>query len=145
VQGQRGVLQGRPLHWVTQLEVQRQSLRGAGWCSAEAQFQLIYAFDTLIGNGGRTADSVVFDSDDWFVYASSHDRAFDSSRGLPVYLRARPPTPGAEVRRRLQALDASSLQAALGDLIDARERAAILQRRDTLLALPAAGAGAPSH
>ncbi len=62
VQGQRGVLQGRPLKWVTQTEVQQQQLRGGGWCGAEPQFQLVYAFDTLIGNEGRTPDSLLFDS-----------------------------------------------------------------------------------
>jgi len=140
VQGQRGVLQGRPLKWVTQAEVQQQSLRSAGWCSAEPQFQLIYAFDALIGNEGRTAESLLFDSDDWFVYVTSHERAFGTTKGLPAYLKARPPTPGAEIRRRLGALDEASLQVALGDLVSARGRKAILERRDALLALPAAAA-----
>ncbi len=142
VQSQRGVLQGRPLKWVTQAEVQQQSLRGGGWCSAQPQFQLVYAFDALIGNEGRTAESLLFDSDDWFVYVTSHERAFGTTKGLPAYLKARPPTPGAEVRRRLGALDEASLQAALGDLVSARERKAILERRDALLALPAAAAAA---
>jgi hypothetical protein len=140
VQGQRGVLQGRPLKWVSQAEVQQQSLRGGGWCSAEPQFQLVYAFDTLIGNEGRPAESLLFDSDDWFVYVTSHERAFGTTKGLPAYLKARPPTPGAEIRRRLEALDESDLQAALGDLLSTRELKAILQRRDSLLALPAAAA-----
>jgi hypothetical protein len=138
VQGQRGVLQGRPLKWVTQAEVPQQSLRSGGWCSAEPQFQLVYAFDALIGNEGRTAESLLFDSDDWFVYVTSHERAFGTTNSLPAYLKARPPTPGAEVRRRLRALDEAGLQAALGDLVSARERKAILERRDALLALPVA-------
>ena len=144
VQSQRGVLQGRPLKWVTQAQVQQQSLRGSGWCSAEPQFQLVYAFDTLIGNEGRTAESLLFDSDDWFVYVTSHERAFGTTKGLPVYLKARPPNPGAEVRRRLEALDEAGLHAVLGDLVDARGREAILARRDALLALPAAAATAKS-
>ncbi len=144
VQSQRGVVQGRPNKWVTQAEVQQQSLRGGGWCSAEPQFQLVYAFDALIGNEGRTAESLLFDSDDWFVYVTSHERAFGTTKGLPAYLKARPPTPGAEVGRRLAALDEASLQAALGDLVSARERKAILERRDELLALPAAAAATTS-
>ena len=143
VQSQRGVLQGRPLKWVTQADVQQQSLRGGGWCSAEPQFQLVYAFDTLIGNEGRTAESLLFDSGNWFVYVTSHERAFGTTRGLPAYLKARPPAPGAEVRRRLRALDEAGLKAALGDLVDARARKAILERRDALLALPAAAASGP--
>ena len=76
--------------------MQRQSLRGGGWCSAEPQFQLVYAFDTLIGNEGRTAESLLFDSDDWFVYVTSHERAFGTTKGL-----ARLPQ-GASRRRRVR-------------------------------------------
>jgi hypothetical protein len=140
VQGQRGVLQARPVKWVTQAEVQQQQLRGGGWCATEPQFQLLYALDTLIGNEARTPESIVFDARDWFVYSTAHERAFGSSRALPAYLKARPPAPGAEVRRRAGALTEASLEATLGELVPARERKAILQRRDALLALPAPAA-----
>ncbi len=142
VQGQRGVLQGRPQKWVSQADVQRQSLRGGGWCDTEPQFQLVYAFDTLIGNEGRTADSLLFDSEEWFVYVTSHERAFGTTQGLPAYLKAHPPTPGAEIRRRMKALEEPDLQSALGELLSSREIKAIVQRRDALLALPEAAARA---
>jgi Calcineurin-like phosphoesterase len=142
VQGQQGVLQGRPLKWVTQTEVQQQQLRGGGWCAAEPQFQLAYAFDTLIGNEGRLPDSLLFDSDDWFVYVTAHDRAFGSSKSLPAYLKARPPSPGAELRRRVATLNEANLATSLGELVDAKGRKAILERRDTLLALPVAASAA---
>jgi hypothetical protein len=145
VQGQAGVLQARPAKWVTQAEVQQQSLRQGGWCKAEPQFQLVYAFDTLIGNEGRAAESLLYDSDTWFVFATAHGQAFGTSRGLPAYLKTRPPAPGAEIRRRLSALDEAGLQVALGDLIDDRARKAILLRRDALLALPAAAVTATSR
>jgi Calcineurin-like phosphoesterase len=138
VQGQRGVLQGRPLKWVSQADVQRQSLSGGGWCQTEPQFQLVYAFDTLIGNEGRTSESLLFDSEEWFVYVTSHERAFGATRGLPAYLKAQPPAPGAEIRRRLKALEGPGLTSTLGDLLSPRELKAIIQRRDALLALPAA-------
>jgi hypothetical protein len=141
VQGQQGVLQGRPLKWVTQREVQAQSLSGGGWCSAGPQFQLVYALDTLIGNDARTADSLLFDSDDWLVYATAHERAFGNGKALPAYLKAQPPTPGAELRRRAGALDQAALQAMLGDLLNERALQAILQRRDRLLAQPEAAPG----
>jgi hypothetical protein len=144
-QGRHGVLQGRPLKWLTQAEVQqRQELREEGWCSPEAQFQLLYAFDALIGNEGRTPESVVFDSQDWFVYGTSYARAFGTGKELPAYLKARPPQVGAEMRRRLAALDEAGLRAALGSLLKPREVSAILARRDSLLALrPAAAARSP--
>jgi Calcineurin-like phosphoesterase len=145
VQGQRGVLQGRPLKWVTQTEVQQQQLRGGGWCGAEPQFQLVYAFDTLIGNEGRMPDSLLFDSNAWYVYVTAHDRAFGSSKSLPAYLKARPPAPGAEVRRRAAMLNEANLATSLGELVDAKERKAILVRRDALLALPAAANAAAKN
>jgi len=140
VQGQQGVLQGRPLKWVTQREVQAQSLRAGGWCSTGPQFQLVYALDVLTGNDARTADSLLFDSDDWLVYATAHQSAFGTGKALPAYLKAQPPAPGAELRRRAGALDQASLQATLGELLNARALQAILQRRDALLALPEAPA-----
>jgi hypothetical protein len=98
VQSQRGVLQGRPRKWVTQSEMTHQSLRIGGWCGAEPQYQLVYVFDALIANEGRRTESLLFDADDGFVYATSHARAFGNSRGLPAYLKAHPPTPRASSR-----------------------------------------------
>jgi len=138
VQGQRGILQARPNRWVTQADVRTQGLRGGGWCAYEPQFQLVYAFDALIGNEGRTEERFLFDASEWLVLATGHDRAFGTSKLFPAYLKVRPPAPGPELRRRLGRLDDASLEAALGDLLDARERRALLARRDALLALPAA-------
>jgi hypothetical protein len=140
VQGQRGVLQARPAKWVTQADVQKQSLRGGGWCAAEPQFQLIYAFDGLIGNEARTLDTLLYDANEWYVYSTGHARAFGNGRDFPGYLKAQPPKPGAELRRRLQRLEDTTLATVLGDGIDARARKALLARRDALLALPASAA-----
>jgi hypothetical protein len=141
VQGQRGYLQARPAQWASQNDVQRQSLKGSGWCAMQPQFQLIYAFDTLIGNEGRTGDSLLFDTNEWSAFATGHERAFGTGKGLPAYLAARPPSPGAEVRRRLATLNEQELAKTLGESVDARARKAILARRDVLLALPAAAVG----
>lgn len=142
VQGQRGILQARPNRWVTQADVREQGLRGGGWCAYEPQFQLVYAFDALIGNEGRTEERLLFDASEWLVIVTGHDRAFGTGKAFPAYLKARPPAPGPELRRRLGRLDEASLAAALGDLLDARERRALLARRDALLAMPAAAAAA---
>jgi hypothetical protein len=137
VQGQSGVLQARPAKSVTQADVQKQSLRGGGWCALEPQFQLVYAFDALIGNEARALDTLLYDAKDWFLYSTGHARAFGSERGFPDYLKAQPPKPGAELRRRLQRLDEATLATVLGKAVDGRARKALLARRDALLALPA--------
>jgi hypothetical protein len=52
---------------------------------------------------------------------------------LPQHLQARPPQPGAEMRRRLATLDATMLEELIGDLMGSREQGALLARRDLLL------------
>ena len=136
VQGQLGTLQARPGKAVTQGDVQRQSLRAGGWCPLEPQFQLVYAFDAFTGNEGRTAETLLFDAEEWSAYAVGYDKAFGTGKGLPAYLKARPPTPGPELRKRLKALDVAGLTAGLGTLVDERAIKAMLIRRDALLALP---------
>jgi hypothetical protein len=136
VQGQRGTLQAQPRKSVTQADVQRQSLRPGGWCPLEPQFQLVYAFDALTANEGRTLETLLLDAEEWFVYATGYDNAFAPRRDFPAYLKAKPPAPGAELRKRLQKLDAAGLSAALGGLVDERALKAVLARRDALLALP---------
>jgi hypothetical protein len=142
VQGQRGYVQARPEKWVTQTDVQTQSLRGGGWCAMEPQFELVYAFDALTGNEGRTPERLLFDTQEWAVLATGHDRGFGTGKAFPAYLKARPPAPGAELRRRLAALTDATLAQALDGLVTARERRAILERRDALLALPPTAAAA---
>ena len=137
VQGMSGVVQARPEKWVTQAEVQQQSLRGGGWCALEPQFQLVYAFDVLTGNDARSPDTLFFDAEEWVAFVTANDRAFGRGKRLPAYLAARPPRPGPELRHRLAMLDEQSLAGVLGDLVDAKARRAILDRRDLLADLPA--------
>jgi hypothetical protein len=140
LRGQQGYLQARPAKWVDQAEVQKQSLRGGGWCPLGPQFDLVYAFDSLVGNEGRTTTSLLYDTQEWRVLVTGHARSFGTSKTFPAYLRDRPARPGAELRRRLAALDDATLAKALGKLVSDRERKALLERRDLLLAAPAAAA-----
>jgi hypothetical protein len=142
VQGQRGVLQARPTRWTTEAEVQAKNQRGAGWCALPPQFELMYAFDALIGNQGRSQDRVLYDAKEWNLLLTGHDKAFGTRRELPAHLQQRPPQPGSELRKRLAALDEAGLQAALGDLVGKREIKVMLERRDAVLAGAAAASAA---
>ena len=133
VQGQRGILQARPAKWTTEAEVQAKGQRGVGWCALPAQFELMYAFDALIGNEGRSQDRILYDAKEWNLLLTGHDRAFGTKRDFPAHLQQRAPQPGAELRKRLAALDEAGLQTALGDLVGKREIKALLQRRDAVL------------
>jgi hypothetical protein len=138
IQGRRGILQARPARWVSQADVESQSLHPGGWCALKPQFELMYAFDALIGNEGRTRERILYDASEWMLLLTGHDRAFGTGKGLPKHLEARPPQPGAEMRRRLAALDEEALERAAGSLLGDRERSALLARRDALLERPAA-------
>jgi hypothetical protein len=139
VQGQRGVLQARPDRTVTLADVQQNKLPVGGWCALEPQYELMYGFDALIGNEARTADRILYDGA-WMLLLTGHGQSFGTARTLPAHLQARPPSPGPELRRRLASLDDATLAAALGDLVTPRERKAMLDRRNTLLAPAAAAA-----
>jgi hypothetical protein len=147
VQGQQGLLQLRPAKWVSQADVQAGSLRPGGWCALPAQFELMYAFDALVGNEARTLDRMLYDEADWMLLLTGHQRSFGTGTGLPPHLKARPPRPGDEMRRRLASLDATKLHSLLGDLLSERELRALLGRRDGLLAsqAPAAAPGGGSR
>jgi hypothetical protein len=80
---------------------------------------------------------MLYDEADWMLLLTGHQRSFGTGTGPPAHLKARPPQPGGEMRRRLAGLDAAKLQSALGDLLSERELRALLARRDGLLAAQA--------
>jgi Calcineurin-like phosphoesterase len=139
VNGQAGIVQARPERWVTQADVEQQALRPGGWCALQPQFQLMYAFDALIGNQGRTPERILYDGD-WMLLLTGHEQAFGTGKALPSHLRDVLQI-GPEMRRRLSTLDQAALAQALGDLLKDRERGAVLARRDLLLANPEVAGG----
>jgi len=140
VNGQTGILQARPERWVTQADVQQKSLQQGGWCALSTQFQLMYAFDALIANAARTQERILYDGD-WMLLLTGHEQAFGKGKALPSHLRAPVLQLGPEMRRRLSALDNAALAQTLGDLLNERERGALLARRDLLLANPEVARG----
>jgi hypothetical protein len=135
VNGQDGILQAWPERGVTQTDVDQKSLQPGGSCALAQQFQLMYAFDALIGNERRTRDRILY-SADWMLLLTGHEQSFGTSKALPRHLGAPVPQFGSEMRRRLALLDKAVLTQTLGDLLDERERSALLARRDLLLANP---------
>jgi hypothetical protein len=133
VNGQAGFTQARPARWMSQADVEAQSVRPGGWCALAPQFELMYAFDALIGNQARTRERILYDATEWNVLLTGHDRAFGTSKALPSQHQARAPQVGPEMLRRLATLDASLLERTVGDLLNDRERSALLARRDALL------------
>ena len=132
--GETGALQFWIEHTLSAAQVEREQLRLPPWCSLESQYGLMRAFDALTGNGTRRAENVVLGRADGLARLLDNAGAFPASRTLDARL-ARPPV-GAELARRLRALDAAQLGAALSPWLDARLVRAILARRDALLRTP---------
>lgn len=121
-------------------EGQRPRLPTGGWCDMNAQYQLAYAFDALIGNQGRTLDRYLYDADAATLFLSGHGAAFGSAPQIPQALEGALAKTGPEMVARLRRLDAASVEAALGELVGARAVKSLLQRRDRIVELAAAAA-----
>lgn len=110
-----------------------QAAGGPEWCAGGSVFDLVYAFDALIGNQGRSQQSLVYDPRTWRLGSIGHGDSFGRDRRFPAYLERQAGRLPAALAERLRALDAAQIDAALGDLIGAPQRRAILARRDRLL------------
>jgi hypothetical protein len=110
-----------------------------GDCDLPTQFRLAYAFDALIGNGGRTLDRFLYDTDSTTLLLTGHDSAFGNGTQLPKPLEAELAKIGPELQARLRRLDATTVEAAIGELVGPRAVKPLLERRDRLLALAAGG------
>jgi hypothetical protein len=116
-------------------------LAAGGYCDLNAQFQLAYAFDALIGNQARTPDRYLYDLDasmqarGMSLVLSGHGSAFGTNTKLPPQLEAVLATTGAEMQSRLGRLDAAAVKSTIGQWVGDREIKALLARRDRILEL----------
>jgi hypothetical protein len=84
-------------------------------------------FDNLIGNIDRNAGNLIVD-DDWNLYLIDHSRAFVTETRLRVEMMRI----DRGLWEKMQALDETTLDAALGDWLDGRAIRAMLRRRDAM-------------
>jgi hypothetical protein len=110
-----------------------------GWCEVSALYRLAYAFDALIGNQARTPDRYLYDVDAGTLLLTGHDATFGTDTRLPKVLEAELAKLGPEMTERLRRLDAAQVEGAIGELVGARAVKPLLQRRDRILAIAAAG------
>jgi len=112
-----------------------------GYCDVNAQYQLAYAFDALIGNPARTLDRYLYDLDPSMqarglsLVLSGHGSAFGAATQLPSQLQATLAKTGPEMQSRLGRLDAGNVKSAIGQWVGDREIKALLGRRDRILEL----------
>ena len=116
-----------------------------GYCDVNAQYQLSYAFDALIGNQARTLDRYLYDLDPSMqarglsLVLSGHGSAFGTATQLPAQLEAALAKTGPEMQSRLRQLHAGSVKGAIGQWVGDREIKALLARRDRILELARSG------
>lgn len=133
-QGRPGALQWHPDALVGAEEAAKGSTRLSPWCETQSQVELMRVWDALLDNKGRTAASANWEATSTSLLSSDHRRAFGNSQSLPSQGAGRQLESGPELCRRLSALDPDKLAAALGPDLSAREQAALLQRRDRIVA-----------
>lgn len=128
-----GALQWRPPGAITATDAQRSPPTGTQWCDMPAQVGLMYVWDALTLNEGRTLDSIAYTDEDWLLISSDHRRAFGERVAMPGHLVGRPLTVGPELCRRLAGLGAKTLRRAVGRALSGKEQTALLRRRDQIV------------
>jgi hypothetical protein len=101
-------------------------------CPLRDQFDAMYLFDMLAYGDSRSADAMRY-TDGLQLVLTDNARLFGTVAAAPPHLRNTEIRVPSYVAAKLEALTAESLAQALGDVLDQRQRAAILARRDLLL------------
>ncbi|MBT8136174.1 MAG: metallophosphoesterase [Gammaproteobacteria bacterium] len=130
----RGALSARPPGYIDEKERSESNRPVTPVCARGNPFNLMYAFDALTMNEGRTRAGMLYHGPAMSLAITGFARAFGSGTGLPGYLQQAEVALPAELARRLETLDAAGLETELGKLISKRQRKAILTRRDEILA-----------
>jgi hypothetical protein len=133
IDGQEGALQLRYPDAVNETDRLARGLGFGGWCPLAPQLQLMYAFDLLIGNRGRTAGNVAFANDLSDLLLTEHWRAFGTERTLPPSVDLNELQIPVPLVAALRSLDEARLQESVGAWLEPRRVRALLMRRDRLV------------
>ncbi len=131
--GKRGVLVGFPNTIVTEAERLDRELVRPNWCGSGIVYQLMYGFDGLIKNNGRTPENMAYDLRDWRFVISGHRAAFGRGSKLPAYLEQTEQVLPKGLADKLRDLTRDKLRSALGDLLNQTEINGLMKRRELLL------------
>ena len=98
------------------------------------QKQLMYLFDALIENTDRRRENWMIDNDEWNLYLIDHSRAFRTDDNLSEEFLERRSRLTRDLYDRLLALNQADLENLLRGLIDGNQIAALIARRDEIIA-----------
>lgn len=133
IDGRDGALQLLPVDYVNETGRREAGAGASAWCPLEAQWQAMYAFDTLANKERRGPEQMLYDRRTWQLMLNGHDDAFGSGRGRPRYLRNVDITVDSGWREALSGLSDEQLDEELGAWLDRRRLRALAVRRDRLL------------
>lgn len=111
---------------------------GGASCSLADQWGAMYVFDVLIYNEGRTMQRMLYDTANWQLMLTEHDRSFASRKGRPKHLQAVPLDISEGWKLALDDLTDEALEVNFNDVLDKRRLKALAARRDMLRAEPKA-------
>jgi len=106
---------------------------GSPRCALGKQRAVMYVFDALIHNPGRTPQSMLYNPDNWQLLLIGHETSFSANDGRPAYLNKIELVIGDQWRTALLELDDEKLHENLGDVLDEQRLAALARRRDALI------------
>lgn len=118
---------------ISEQERSEKQLGVGAWCPLQDQFNLMYDFDILVHNEGRTPEEIRYTSGNWQLVLTGNHELFAARNGRPRYLKNAPVTLPDLLAGKLKGLDDDQLAAELGAVLDEKRRRAILKRRDVLL------------
>ncbi len=133
VDGTKGVLIALPARTISETARAAAKIDRSNWCGIGNDYQLMYAFDALIQNEQRSAETMIYDQQNWQLYLTGHGASFGSGTALPRYLAGIKQAPPGSLPVDLKALDEEKLLSTLGEQLSKRQLRAILKRRDRLL------------
>ena len=110
-----------------------EKLAAESWCPLSEQYNLMYVFDSLAYNKGRSAAEIRYTQPDWQLVLTGNHNLFDAVSRTPRYLANVPLTLPADLVERLKALNDEQLSKQLADVLDEKRLRALLKRRDVLL------------
>jgi len=133
VNGEDGSVQFLPYNWQDEQQRGTSGAGGSAQCGLNKQWDTMYVFDALIFNEGRSLQRMLYSPDRWQLVLVGHDRAFSTKRGMPRHLQSLTLAIGDAWTSALTSLTEEVLEQSLGDVLDKRQRRALLARRDKLI------------
>ncbi len=134
INGVDGAIQLLPPRVLDEQTRLRKGFAIGGWCPIQPQYDLMAAFDLIIGNRVRSNSNFGYDSRYWLLWVNGHQKAFETHTSLPGIGKKSGFALSAAVANALIGMTEQNLELAVGKWLDGTQRTAILARRDALLA-----------